>query len=588
VLRELHVRNLAVLAQATVELGPGLNVLTGETGAGKSLVVDSLALLSGVRADNEWIRTGAETLTVTGVFTPTDDGWRPLLTEAGIEVEAGELLVRREISRSGRNRVFVNDQPTTLRLLADLAPRLLRIHGQRDELGLVDPELQRVWLDASGGEPAAALVARVGEAWERWSRLAERLDRLAGGDRLREERLDLLRFQAGELDAVRPQPGEEAELRAERGVLRNVEAIVRALGGSCELLFDDDAAAVDRLAQAGGLLEEIAAWEPEAGGWVAVLDEVRVRVEEVATAARRRLDRLEADPERLDQVESRLAELERLFRKYGVDEAAALVVRRAEIAAEIDELEGDTADLGELERRAAEALEAYREAALALSAARAGWGRALAAGIEDELGELGLGKAKLAVDLQRRTRAGSPLVIDGEAVEPGPAGIDQVVVQFAPNPGEEPRPLSRIASGGELSRIYLALQLAAHPPPGGGPTLVFDEVDSGIGGAQAAALGRKLQRLGETAQVLAVTHLPQVASFADGHFEVAKRVVGGRTLTDVERLEGDRRVAEIARMLGGETVTELSRSHARELIETAAGSRGRPAGGGTRRAARGG
>jgi DNA repair protein RecN (Recombination protein N) len=372
VLRELHVRNLAVLAQATVELGPGLNVLTGETGAGKSLVVDSLALLSGVRADNEWIRTGAETLTVTGVFTPTDDGWRPLLTEAGIEVEGGELLVRREISRSGRNRVFVNDQPTTLRLLADLAPRLLRIHGQRDELGLVDPELQRVWLDASGGEPAAALVARVGEAWERWSRLAERLDRLAGGDRLREERLDLLRFQAGELDAVRPQPGEEAELRAERGVLRNVEAIVRALGGSCELLFDDDAAAVDRLAQAGGLLEEIAAWEPEAGGWVAELDEVRVRVEEVATAARRRLDRLEADPERLDQVESRLAELERLFRKYGVDEAAALVARRAEIAAEIDELEGDTAELGELERRAAEALEAYREAALELSAARAG------------------------------------------------------------------------------------------------------------------------------------------------------------------------------------------------------------------------
>jgi DNA repair protein RecN (Recombination protein N) len=308
----------------------------------------------------------------------------------------------------------------------------------------------------------------------------------------------------------------------------------------------------------------------------------------VATAARRRLDRLEADPERLDQVESRLAELERLFRKYGVDEAAALVVRRAEIAAEIDELEGDTADLGELERRAAEALEASREAALELSAARAGWGGALAAGIEGELGELGLGKAKLAVDRQRRTRAGSPLVLDGEAVEPGPAGIDQVVVQFAPNPGEEPRPLSRIASGGELSRIYLALQLAAHPPPGGGPTLVFDEVDSGIGGAQAAALGRKLQRLGETAQVLAVTHLPQVASFADGHFEVAKRVEGGRTLTDVERLEGDRRVAEIARMLGGETVTELSRSHARELIETAAGSRGRPAGGGTRRAARGG
>jgi len=598
-LTQLHVRNLAVIAEAAVELGPGLNVLTGETGAGKSIVVDSLTLLAGSRAVSELIRTGADTLTVTGVFAPETDGWRAVLAEAGVgadgEADGDEILVRREISRAGRNRVFVNDQPTTLRLLADLAPHLLRIHGQREELGLVDPELQRVWLDRSGGAEARELTARVEAAFAEADELGSRLARAAGDERARLERLDLLLFQARELAAAGLVPGEEAELTAERDVLRNLEAITRALGGAYGLLYEEDGAAAERLARAAEMLEGVREWEPAAAAGAAELEEVRVRVEELARDLGRRLDGLDAEPGRLDQVESRLAQLERLLRKYGVTTAAELIARAAGVDAELAELETDAEGRDELEARFAGALAAYREAALELSAARARWGERLAAAIEAELADLGLGKARLAFALERRERGGSPLTVPaapsesggggGEAaVDYGPHGVDQVVLLFAPNPGEAPRALSLIASGGELSRIYLALQLAAGGAAEGGedgarrPTLVFDEVDTGIGGAQAAALGRKLQRLAGDSQILVVTHLPQVASYGDHHLKVAKEVRGERTFTRVERLGEAARAEEVARMLAGVETTDLSLSHARDLIATAAAAREAAAG----------
>jgi DNA repair protein RecN (Recombination protein N) len=571
VLREIHVRNLAVLAEASVELGAGFNVLSGETGAGKSIVVDSLSLLAGARASAEMVRTGAEALTVSGVFEPEGKGWRSVLEEAGLEVEGGEVLVRREIGRSGRNRVFVNDQPTTLRLLADLAPYLLRIHGQRDELGLIEPDLQRAMLDRSGGPEAAPLLARVAETFEQHARLAERLEHLSGDDRMRRERIDLLRFQASEIDAAKPRAGEEVELRAERDVLRNAEAITRALGTAVSLLFEEEGSAVEQTAKARALLAEIEAWEPQAAAWGAELEEARIRLSETARSLQHRLDGLEADPARLDFVEERLAVLERLFRKHGGDSAAVLA-RRAEIEAELAELEGDAENRDELEGKVAAALAAYREAALALSKAREGWGKALTERIEGELKDLGLARARLSVALERRRRAGSPLLIEGEEVDFGRDGVDQVVFLFAPNPGEPPRPLARIASGGELSRIHLALQLATRGETAH-PTLVFDEVDTGIGGAEAAALGAKLQRLAKGGQILAVTHLPQVASHGDLHFRVSKKVDGGRTSVQVEELEGKARVEEVARMLAGKQITDTSLSHARELIAGAARKR---------------
>lgn len=575
-LRELHVRNLAVLAEASVEFGGGFNVLSGETGAGKSIVVDSLSLLAGARASADLVRTGAEALTVSGVFEPEGKGWRGVLDEAGLELDGTEVLVRREISRSGRNRVFVNDQPTTLRLLADLAPFLLRIHGQRDELGLIEPDLQRAMLDRSGGGEALPLLNRVAAAFEHYSRLAERLEHLSGDDRMRSERLDFLRFQAGEIDAARLRAGEEVELRAERDVLRNAETIARSLGTAATLLFDEEGAAVERIARAQTLLAEVEIWEPQATAWGTELEEVRIRLEEMARAVQHRLDGLEADPARLDAVEERLAVLERLVRKHGGDTAAVLA-RRAEIEAELAELEGDDENRDELAAKVAAALDEYRNAALALSAARETWGRALVERIEAELKDLGLSRARLGVALERRRRSGSPLnvpgvgVLAGEEIDFGRDGFDQVVFLFAPNPGEPPRPLARIASGGELSRIHLALQLASRgEAEKANPTLVFDEVDTGIGGAEAAALGAKLQRLAKGGQILAVTHLPQVASHADLHFRVSKMVDGGRTSVQVEALDAGTRVDEVARMLAGRKVTDLSLSHAQELISGAA------------------
>ncbi len=306
------------------------------------------------------------------------------------------------------------------------------------------------------------------------------------------------------------------------------------------------------------------------------LEEVHIRLAELAAALGRRLDGLEADPARLDAIEDRLALLERLFRKHGADSAAVLA-RRQEIEAELAELEGDAENRDELEVRVAAALADYRQAALVLSKKREEWGKALVERVEGELSDLGLGRARLTVGLERRRRSDSPLLMDGEAVDFGRDGVDQVVFLFAPNPGEEPRPLARIASGGELSRIHLALQLASREEKAR-PTLVFDEVDTGIGGAEAAALGKKLQRLaraprGKLGQILAVTHLPQVASHADLHFKVSKQVEEGRTSVRVEALDAETRIEEVARMLAGKKVTQLSLSHARELIAGAAKGR---------------
>lgn len=594
-LRELHVKNVAVVAEAAVDLAPGLNALTGETGAGKSIVVDSLALLAGARASAELVRSGADTLTVTGVFEPAGDDWRRILEDAGIDDDGGgDLLVRREISLSGRNRVYVNDQPATVRLLSELAPALLRIHGQREELGLTTPDLQRQWLDdvgelgaGKGGKAGGgALQAAAARTYEEWHRLSERLARVTGDARAREERLDLLRFQAREIDAADLKAGEEEGLREERAVLRNVEAIHEALGAAQQLLFEDEGAAAERVARTVDYLARIETFEGRAAGWAEEAEEIRIRLEELARDISRRLDEVDADPERLNVVEERLAVIERLGRRYGGGSAEILALR-GRIEEELSELEGDAEDSGRLAAAASEALAAYRAAAGELSAARKRWGEALAKKIEKELADLGMGKARFSVRLERRRQADSPLLmplegppagaVDGagtgkeEPVAFGPEGVDHVVFELAANPGEEPRPLARIASGGELSRIYLALQLAVRGEGSGrGPTLIFDEIDTGVGGAQAAALGRKLQRLAGGGQILSVTHQAQVASYADAHFKVEKSEHKGRTFTRVRNLEPAERVEEVARMLAGTEVTELSRSHAGEMLRGAA------------------
>ena len=565
-LRELHLQNLAVLAGAEVELGPGFNVLTGETGAGKSIVLDAVALLAGGRARSDLIRSGASSLSVAGVFEPSGSRWRTVLEEAGLETDAdGLLLVRREINREGRNRVFVNDQPATTKLLVEIAPFLLRLHGQREELGLVAPDLQRTWLDRSAAESGGpALLARVRDAYEQWRRLEERRERAAGDRRLWQERLDLLRFQLAEIDAARLVAGEDRELTAERAVLRNVEAISGALAAAVAHLSEDEGAVLERLAHTRHRLDDIAEWDGAAKDWAAETEELRIRVAELASSLQHRLDAVEADPRRLDAVEDRLAAIERLTRKYGGD-AAAVLARRAELEHERETLEGDAMSSEELQAATVQALATYRLAATELSTARLAWGKELSRRVVEELRDLSLPKAVFEVALDTRA--------------PGPHGSDQVTFLFSPNPGETPRPLGKVASGGELSRVYLALQLAAgldrsaEKATGSAlPTLIFDEIDAGLGGAEGFALGQKLRRLARAGQVLAVTHLPQVASQGDVHFRVSKRVEGERTFARVERLSPEARVEETARMLSGAKVTESSLSHARELLASSRAS----------------
>ncbi len=566
VLRDLHIKNLAVVAEASITLGPGFNVLSGETGAGKSIVVDALALLAGVRASSDLIRTGADSLVVTGVFTPADDGWRERLRAVGLDADDEALVVRREVARSGPNRVFVNDQPVTLKLLGDLTRPLVRIHGQREELGLVAPELQRAWLDRSGGSRGRKLVAEAAAAHAEVAQLRARLERFADEGRVRIERLDLLRFQLGEIDDAALTAGEEDELRRERDALRHAEAIRESGETVVDRLYDRDGAVYESLEASRQALERITAWVPEAASWAAELEELRIRAGEVADTVRRVLEGHEHAPGRLDAVEARLAAIERLLRKHGASSADVLA-RRAEMAAELEALERGADDQDALRARMEAALGAFRKVATRLSSARGTWARALAKNVLAECADLALPKARFEVGLERRRRSDSPLVLDGAPVDFGPSGFDAVEYRFSPNPGEVPRPLAKAASGGELSRLYLAVQLASRDEKvTSDATLVFDEVDTGVGGSQAASLGDKLRRLAQGGQVVAVTHLPQVASYGDRHLKVAKVVRGGRTHTAVVALDEAARTEEIARMLAGSEITELSLSHARELI----------------------
>jgi DNA repair protein RecN (Recombination protein N) len=564
-----------VVEEASVELGPSFSTLTGETGAGKSLVVDSLALLGGARASTDAIRAGARELRVTGVFELAGarlERCREVLAGAGLACEDGALVVRREVARAGPNRVFLNDQPVTLRLLADIAPLLLRIHGQRDELGLLELEQQRAWVDREGGAEAVSLLARVAAAWEDHRQLAARLERVTGEDRARAQRVDLLRFQRAEIDAAKLTAGEEVELRRERDRLRYAEEIAEAATAAMGFLADDDESSASLLlARAAGALERLLPFEPEAEAWLREADELRIRAEELASGVRAGVGEVEADPRRLEHVEDRLALLERILRKYGTDTAEVLGLRDR-IAAELTELDADDERRDELASEVAAALAAYREAALELSRRRRAWAETLRARVELELRDLALERARFGVRIELRPDATSALVVDGRAVEASRSGLDEVTFELAPNPGEELRPLAKIASGGELARVFLALQVAVRADPVAGAdaeTLVFDEVDTGLGGAEAAVVGRKLRQLGRSRQVLAVTHLPQVACLGNRHYRVRKSTTGERTRVEVAELHDDDRVREIARMLAAEKVTDSSLQHASALLAEA-------------------
>jgi DNA repair protein RecN (Recombination protein N) len=553
-LLELIVENYAVVQRARIRFGTGLNVLTGETGSGKSIVVDSLGLLLGARASGEMIRSGESKARVSGVFTVSNSpALGALLEEAGIEhAPDEELIVEREITANGKSRAFVANRLVTTALLKQLAPALGDIHGQNEQQQLFSSQTQRQLLDefAHSGE----WLRRVGAAYSEWRAIRERLADLSKNEQEKLRLLDLWTFQRNEIDSVKPKPGEDVELGAERKVLQNVTRLQESAAAAFAALYDDPDSATTQLRHAAKRLDELTRIDSTLGEAGGSLKQASVLVEEVAYALRDYLGHLEADPNRLEDVESRLAALERLKRKYGgtLEEVVAF---HDDVARKADEVENASEHRAALEKEAAQAEERYQHLADELSQKRSAAAAKLSRQVETELKALAMSGTQLRVDLKR-----------GPATA---AGVDEVMFLVSPNRGEELKPMEKIASGGELSRIALALKTVMGATEGDGVlhTLVFDEVDAGVGGAAAAAVGRRLKTLSRTSQVICVTHLAQIAGFADHHYAVSKRQKSGRVTTEVDELEPGQRAQEIGRMLSGEHVTPEALKQAEQLMQ---------------------
>lgn len=552
-LRELRVKNLAVIESAVVPFEPGLNVLTGETGAGKSILMDAILLVRGARAQTDVIRGDAETATVEALFEVGAGGpVAAILGDAGLPApDDGQILVRRELSRSGRHRAFVNDSPVSVGLLERLGDHLVDVHGQHEHQRLLAPLAQLELLDRFAG--ADELRDRVGDLWVKHRAAREEVERMRAAERDRAQREDLLRFQVSELDAARLRPGEEEELRGERHRLQHAERFTSALAEVTELLQDGGHSAAAAIARSGRILRDLGRLDGAFAAPADALDAAQAGVEDALLAVRRLRHGVDAEPGRLEAIDDRLDALTRLKRKYG-DSEEAMLVFRATAAEELERLTRHEEILAAEERRLAELRAELVAAADALAERRRAAATRLGTEAEREMRGLGMDRARFAVALER---------LAGEEISA--RGRERVELRLSANPGEEPRPLARIASGGELSRTMLALTvvLAAADPV---PTMVFDEVDAGIGGRTAAVVAQKLAQAAKGRQVLCVTHLAPVAARAQHHLLVSKGVRAGRTRVAVTTLEGEDRVEEIARMLGGERVTDVALRHARELL----------------------
>lgn len=561
-MRELHVRDFALLEDVRVEFAPGLNVLTGETGAGKSMLVDALGAVLGQRTPSELVRTGASCARVTAVFDAAAlPRVRAVAEEMGLPWEEEAVVLVREVG--SRSRAYVNGEPTTVGVLRRLGRCLVEIHGQHEGQRLLETATHRELLDAFGGEAVASLRSRVEALVGRWRGLREALRSLDLGERERAQRVDLLRFQVCEIDAVRPRPGEVEELAALRHRLLNAQRLRDSVRTAYEVLYGEEGSALDRVGRALALLRQAAGWDAALTAVVEALEGVEVQLADLSREVYAALEGAEADPARLEEVEDRLVALRGLLRKYG-DTVEAVLHYRDRAAAELAALENvDTrrAELeGELERVEAELAAAVQE----LSEVRGQAARKLEKAVLRHLQDLAMPAARFRVQLEAdEDRQG--LSVGGRRLSVGPWGADRVEFLLSTNPGEPPRPLQRIASGGELSRVMLAVRtvLAEADPPA---VMVFDEVDAGVGGRTGHVLGTKLRELARACQVLCVTHLPQIAALAHHHLSIRKVTEHGRTRTVVEVLHSEARVEEIARMLSGPQPTETARRHARELL----------------------
>jgi DNA repair protein RecN (Recombination protein N) len=564
-LLELRAENYAVIDDAAAAPGPGLNLLTGETGAGKSILVDALALLLGGKASSEVVRHGAEKAVVSCVFEATKEAER-ILEAHGIDGNEGEILLRREIAASGKGRVFINNQPATTALLKLLAPELALIHAQSETLAGFDATQQRLLLDRFAG----ISTEKVGAAYAAWRECAGRLASLESDEQDRLRMADLWRFQSREIDSAALREGEDARLETEKRVLNNAEKLYASAMSAYEQLYEGSNAAEASLRAAERHLEELARYEPRFGDAAHQLASARATVEDVAETVRDFGEGIQSSPERLAEVEDRLALLDRLKRKYGTSVDEVMAYGR-DVAAKLNELENRDAVLADLRKQLEQTAAAYRREADVLTTARGAAAKKLGGIAERQINDLAM-KARFEVDVSAAK----------EEQHWASHGWDMVACRIATNPGEPLKPLHQIASGGEMSRVLLALKVsveegAARADKGKRKvllprTLVFDEIDIGIGGRAAEAVGRKLKALSQSQQVLCVTHLPQIAAFATQHFVVEKREGKGRTRTGVRMLKPAERVEEMARMLSGAKRSETSIRHAEQMLTEAAAS----------------
>jgi DNA repair protein RecN (Recombination protein N) len=531
-------------------------VLTGETGAGKSILVDALGLVLGDRADAAAVRHGAERAEITATFDlaglPEVAAW---LTEQALDAD-GECVLRRVIGAEGRSRAWINGAPTTLQTLRELGERLVDIHGQHEHQSLARPAAQRAILDAR--LPDATLARAVTEAWQAWRLAVDERARLEGAGRDREQRLDLLRYQLRDLESCAPVAGEAAELQAEFSRLANAGKLAEGAGSALELVYEGETgAAHDAVAHAAERLAELAELDARLAGPQRLLAEAEIQLSEAATELRRYLGGLEMDPARLDAVQARLEGLKTLAHKHQVA-VDALPARQAALATEIEALEQAEIRLERAAGQVAAAEASYRNAAARLGKARAAAAKKLSEEVSALMHQLGMPGGRFVA-----------AVAHDPAAPCAPHGLDTVEFQVSANPGQPPAPVARVASGGELSRISLAIQVAAKSAQPI-PVMVFDEVDSGVGGGVAEIVGRRLAELGRRAQVLCVTHLPQVASQARHHLRVVKLTDGETTRTTLKTLTEAEKIEELARMLGGVEITGTTRAHAKEMRKRAA------------------
>jgi DNA repair protein RecN (Recombination protein N) len=570
VLAELRLENYAVIDNVVIEFASGLNLLTGETGAGKSILIDALGLLLGEKASSDVIRTGAERAVVAAVFESDGAAARSIeaiLETNGLDAENGSLILRREIAPGGKGRVFINNQPATVAVLKQIAPHLAVIHAQNESIVNFDAAARQDLLDAYAGVELKEVAA----AFAHWKQIRGRIAELEQDEQDRMRLLDLWNFQCREIEEARLRAGdgaqgsaqEDEQLEAEKRVLANAEKIYGAAISAFDLLYEGNASTSSSLRAAQKHLEELARYEPKFQEALAALESARISVEDVGATLRDYAGGIQASPERLAEIEERLALLDRLKRKYGPT-LEQVIVFGEDIRRKISEMENKDQVLLELRAMLAVAAEEYRKAARAVSRKRVEAGRKLEKLVEAEINDLAM-RASFRIAVEEN---------EDEAHWTS-SGINEVVYLITTNVGETMRPLEQIASGGELSRVMLALKASveAGTNPAGKKksaaaqrTLVFDEIDTGIGGRAAEAVGKKLKALSKGNQVLCVTHLPQIATFADHHYLIEKREASGRAKTTVRQVTGEERTEEVARMLSGAKLTETSRKHAEQMI----------------------